>query len=160
MRWTVIVVLTTGTWGGLRPVSADPDPSASTSVSSAPDPQGALFSSQPLLRPLAPLSAAPPSLRLEAVRVAGERFAQDWRYPEPGAIAGFDGGGWFMGIGHYRPRTRRSAALHGGSIGATILGEILISSGSPLAGVGALITGATLDAAAADVDRNAEARRP
>ncbi|HEY5945833.1 MAG TPA: hypothetical protein VIV40_10095, partial [Kofleriaceae bacterium] len=58
------------------------------------------------------------------------------------------------------PRTARSAALHGGSMGATILGEILIGTGSPLAGVGALVTGATLDAAGADVDRDAEARRP
>jgi hypothetical protein len=41
-----------------------------------------------------------------------------------------------------------------------MLGEILLSADSPLAGVGALIGGATLDAAAADVDRDAEARRP
>jgi hypothetical protein len=43
---------------------------------------------------------------------------------------------------------------------ATLLGEILLGTGSPLAGVGAMVTGATLDAAAADADRDAEARRP
>ena len=63
-----------------------------------------------------------------------------------------------MGPGMYRPRTARSAALHGGSMAATLLGEILLQSGTPAAGVGALLTGATLDSAAADVDRDAEAR--
>jgi hypothetical protein len=101
-----------------------------------------------------------PSLRLEAARIAGERFENDWRYPEPGPIFGFDDGMWFMGYGHYHPRTKRSAALHGGSMAATLLGEILLESGTPAAGVGLLLTGATLDAAAADVDRDAEARRP
>ncbi len=67
--------------------------------------------------------------------------------------------GWFLGYGRYQPRTRRSAALHGASIGATLVGEILIGTGSPLAGVGALLTGATLDAAAADADRDSEAQR-
>jgi len=101
-----------------------------------------------------------PSLRLEAARVAGERTASDWRYPEPGLVFGYDQGGWFLGHGHYRPRTARSAALHVGSMTSTLLGEILLSADSPIAGVGALLTGATLDAAAADVDRDAEARKP
>jgi hypothetical protein len=100
----------------------------------------------------------PVSLRLEAVRVAGDRFEGDWRYPEPGPIFGYQNGVWFEGYGHYTPRTARSAALHTGSMAATLAGEILIGSGSPLAGVGALLTGATLDAAGADADRDAEAR--
>jgi hypothetical protein len=101
-----------------------------------------------------------PSLRLEAVRIAGERFDLDWRYPEPGPLFGSEGGQWFIGYGHYRPLTRRSAALHGGSVAATMIGEILMSADTPLAGVGAMLTGMTLDAAAADVDRDAESRRP
>lgn len=99
-----------------------------------------------------------PSLRLEAARVAQERYDGQWRYPEPGELGGYDGG-FYFGRGHYRPRTRRSAALHAGSAGATLLGEILLSTGSPLAGVGAMAAGATMDAAAADADRDAEAQR-
>jgi hypothetical protein len=95
-----------------------------------------------------------PSLRIEASRVAQERYDGQWRYPEPGTL------GIYFGAHHYRPRSARSAALHGASMGATLLGEILLGTGSPLAGVGALAAGATLDAAAADVDRDAEARRP
>jgi hypothetical protein len=106
-----------------------------------------------------PTPPAPvPSLRLEAARVAQERFQEQWRYPEPGTLGGYDGTGMFWGHGHYRPRTKRAAALHGGAIASTLLGEILLSADSPLAGVGALVTGATLDAAAADADRDAEAR--
>ena len=102
----------------------------------------------------------PVSLRLEAARVAAERFEDSWRYPDPGPVVGYGDGQWFIGAGHYHPRTKRSAVLHGTSMAATLAGEILIQSGSPLAGVGALLTGATLDAAAADVDRDAESRRP
>ena len=101
----------------------------------------------------------PPSLRLEAVRAINENWENSWRYPQPGDLLGIEGGLWFMGDAHYRPRTARSAALHGGAIGATLVGEILVGTGAPLAGVGALLTGATLDAAAADVDRDAESRR-
>ena len=137
--------------------AADPDPAISTD----PDPPGALFNQQPLLRPPnLGITNNVPSLRLEALRVIGERQDQDWRYPEPGTLGGVDGHGFFMGYGHYRPRTKRSAVLHGTSIGATILGEILLQSGTPLAGIGVLAGAATLDAAAADVDRDAEARRP
>jgi hypothetical protein len=101
-----------------------------------------------------------PSLRIEAARVAAERFEDSWRYPDAEPIWGIDGGGlWLGGAGHYRPRSRRAAALHGGSMAATLLGEILVGSDSPLAGVGALLTGATLDAAAAEADDAAEARR-
>lgn len=150
--------------------SADPAATPAASTSRARDPQPATATNDP-----APLTRAPSvapflvfdpppppvkSLRLEAARIAGERAESDWRYPIPGDVVGFDGGQWFIGYGHYRPRSARSAALHGGSIAATLLGEILLQSGSPAAGVGALLTGATLDAAAADVDRDAEARRP
>jgi hypothetical protein len=143
----VVVVVSTGI------AAADPDPQP------APDPKA-----QPslVLQPLA-LSSLPtlpvPSLRLEAVRIAGERVDSDWHYPEPGALLGNDGGIWWMGYGHYHPRTARSAALHGTSIGATLVGQILMSANSPLAGIGALMTGVTLDAAAADADRDAEAKR-
>jgi len=102
----------------------------------------------------------PVSLRIEAARVAAERFEDNWRFPEPGPVIGLDGNAWFVGAGHYRPRTARSAALHGGSMAATLAGEILMGTGSPLAGVGAMLTGATLDAAAADVDRDTESRHP
>jgi hypothetical protein len=127
-------------------------------------------SADPPVRPhlvLSPASLSTPtpqpppvSLRIEAARVAAERFEDNWRYPDPGPIIGLDGNAWFVGAGHYHPRTARSAALHGGSMAATMAGEILVGTGSPLAGVGALLTGATLDAAAADVDRDAEARHP
>ncbi len=134
---------------------ADPDP-APAPTSQAP------MSGSLVLAPLQ-LSSVPslpvPSLRLEAIRIAGERADNDWRYPEPGPLFGNDGGLWWMGYGHYRPRTARSAALHGGSVGATMLGQILLGADSPVAAVGALLTGVTLDAAAADVDRDAESRR-
>jgi len=115
---------------------------------------------QPTTTPAPTPAPVVPSLRLEAARIAGERVEGDWRFPEPGLVFGIEDGLWFIGHGHYRPRTARSAALHTGSIAATMLGEILLSTDSPLAGVGALIGGATLDSAAADVDRDAEARRP
>ena len=100
-----------------------------------------------------------PSLRIEAARLAQERYDAQWRYPEPGTLGGYDGTGiFFGGDGRYRPRSRRAAALNAGAMGATLLGEVLLSTGSPLAGLGALAAGATLDAAAADADRDAEAR--
>lgn len=100
-----------------------------------------------------------PSLRIEASRVAQERYDGQWRYPEPGELGSYDGTGIYFGAHAYRPRSRRSSALHAGAVGATLLGEILLSTGSPLAGVAALATGATMDAAAADADRDAEAQR-
>jgi hypothetical protein len=128
-----------------------------------PDPQPAPTPVQPTISPLlfvgVPPPPPPPSLRLEAARVIGERFAADWRYPEPSDLLGHEGNGWFFGAYHYQPRTARSAALHGGSVAATLVGEILMAADSPFAAVGALLTGATLDAAAADLDRNAEAQR-
>lgn len=138
--------------------TAHADPAATPPAAAAPPPATTPVVISPLLVFDVP-ARPPPSLRLEAVRVAGERADSDWRYPEPGSVFGVEHGAWFMGYGHYRPRTKRSAALHAGSIGATILGEILLQSGTPAAGVGALLTGATLDAAAADVDRDAESRR-
>jgi hypothetical protein len=133
-----------------------------------PDPTPAITSNPPTMSStlvLAPLqltsvpSLPVPSLRLEATRIAGERADSDWNYPEISPLLGSDGGYWWMGYGHYHPRTARSAALHGGSIGATMVGQILLGADSPVAAVGALLTGVTLDAAAADVDRDAESRR-
>jgi hypothetical protein len=146
---SIVLVLAAGT------AAADPS-------SSAPAPAAASSGSPAVLAPLR-LTEMPtlpvPSLRLEAVRIAGERFDLDWRYPEPATLFGSEGGQWFLGYGHYRPLTKRSGASHGGSIAATIAGQILMSADSPLAGVGAMLAGATLDAAAADVDRDAESRR-
>src|SRR5262245_33650005 len=73
-----------------------------------------------------------PSLRIEAARVAAERNQDNWRFPEPGALAGFDGNGFFIGAGYYHPRTSRSAALHAGAAASSLLGEILLSVDSPL----------------------------
>jgi hypothetical protein len=152
-RVTLIVVL-------LASGTAVADPS-----STAPVPAPAAAPAAPSPTVIAPLlltempTLPVPSLRLEAVRIAGERFDRDWRYPEPATLFGTEGGQWYISYGHYRPLTKRSAALHGGSVAATIAGQILMSADSPLAGVGALLTGATLDAAAADVDRDAESRR-
>lgn len=101
-----------------------------------------------------------PSLRIEAARVAQEKYDDQWRYPAPGELGGYDGSGWFWGHGHYKPRSGRASALHGGAVGATLLGEILLGSDSPLAGVAAMAAGATMDAAAADADRDAEAQQP
>ncbi len=109
-----------------------------------------------------PVHRKVPSLRIEAARVAAERFTADWPYPEPGPLITASGGQWFLGAyqyGTYSPRSGRAAALHGGSVAATLLGEILMSADAPIAGLGALLTGATLDAAAADADHAAEARR-
>jgi len=146
----MVLVLTVGT--------AAADPAAPAPPSPTPPPASAPLVLAPLF--FEPLAAKPvPSLRLEAARVAHEQFATSWRYPDPSPLVLYDGGVWFIGAGHYRPRSRRAAALHGGSIAATLLGEILLSADSPVAGVGALLTGATLDAAAADADRDAEARR-
>lgn len=150
MRYLAIIVVLVGT------AAADPDRTivnVNITVPAVPT-----FTLTPLTLSEVPQPIVP-SLRLEAARVAAERYQDTWRYPEPGAIVGFDGSAWYYGAGHYRPRTRRSAALHGGSIGATLLGEILLSADSPLAGLGALATGATLDTAAADADRDAEAAK-
>jgi hypothetical protein len=145
MRWLLLLTAMVGT------AYADDPPSNPQPLTRAPT-----------VAPFLVFDPPPPpvaSLRLEALRIAGERADNDWRYPTPEPIFGLTEDGWFMGYGAYRPRTKRSAALHGGAMASTLLGEILIGSGSPLAGVGALVTGATLDSAAADVDRDAEAKR-
>jgi len=116
----------------------------------------------PSVMPILVLDVPPPpvpSLRIEALRVAGERVDSDWHYPEPGPVFGYDRGFWFVGYDQYTPRTGRSAALHAGSVSATILGGMLLDA-IPAAGAAALAAGVTLDAAAADVDRDAEARKP
>ena len=138
------------------------DPPAAQSPPPAADPAPQPLTRTPSVAPYLVFDPPPPSvpsLRLEALRIAGERADNDWRFPTPEPIFGWQEGGFFIGYGHYRPRTARSAALHGGSIASTLLGQILLESGTPAAGVGMLLTGATLDAAAADVDRDAEARR-
>jgi hypothetical protein len=143
---------------GAGVAAADPDPA----VSSDPAPSAPVRTA-PSISPLifvdVPPPPPPPSLRIEAARVAAERFGDTWRYPEPGPLFTSDGGLWSFGAYYYRPRTAKSAALHGGSVAASIAGEILMSAGSPLAGVGAFLAGATMDAAAADVDRAAERSR-
>lgn len=143
LRIIAIVMFAAGT------AAADPDPTPVTVPSFTL--QTALF--------IEKTPTVVPSLRIEAARIAQERYDGQWRYPEPGELGSYDGTGIYFGAHHYRPRTRRSAALHAGSMGATLLGEILLSTGSPLAGVGALAAGATLDAAGADADRDAEAAR-
>ena len=140
-----------------KPQAAQPVPSPQT----ASDPQP--LTRAPSVAPFLVFDPPPPpvkSLRIEALRIAGERSEADWRFPEPEPIIGFrTDGSFFMGYPQHRPRNARSAALHGGAAASTLLGEILLGTGAPIAGVGALLTGATLDAAAADVDRDAEARR-
>ncbi len=136
--------------------SASAGPSTSAAL-----PQPPFLTLQPL-----PMFAEPvpvpvvSSLRLDAARAAAEVFDSTWRYPDAAPVVSLTGDQWFFGHGMYAPRSSRSAALHGGSIAATLVGEILLGTGSPLAGVGAMVTGATLDAAAADADRDAEARLP
>src|SRR5687768_12286873 len=148
---------------GASPAAADPSSNSSTtSTSATPVSNAAPLTRAPSAQPFRvfdPPKPVPPSLRLEAIRVAGERADNDWRYPGPGPIVGMEHGIFYVGYFHYRPRSARSAALHGGSMAATLLGEILLESGTPAAGVGALLTGATLDAAAADVDRDVESRK-
>jgi len=149
---------------GVGTTVADPKPAGSP-VKAVPstDPQAPPLTRTPSAAPFLVLDPPPPavkSLRLEALRIAGERTAADWRYPEPEPIVGFrTDGSFFMGYPQYRPRTARSAALSGGAAASTLIGEILLGSGLPIAGVGAMVTGATLDAAAADVDRDAEGHR-
>src|SRR4051812_29189867 len=122
MRLVGAVVLLVAAAASADP--AKPAPAASTVPAPPPHPARGPFVLTPML--LVDVPQLPPvSLRLEAVRVAGMRSDTDWRYPEPGPLLGVDGGTWFLGVGHYRPRTRRSAALHGGSIAATMLGSIL-----------------------------------
>ena len=147
LRIVAIVMCT----GGIA--AADPDPDLSVSSISVPT-----FTLQTQLFTVPP-PVSVPSLRLEAARVAHEKYDGQWRYPEPGVLGGIDGNGIFFGHGFYRPRSDRASALHAGAIGATLLGEILLGTGSPLAGVAALAAGATMDAAAADSDRDAEAAR-
>jgi hypothetical protein len=142
-------VLVLGPWG-----SAAADPKVTTSNAL---PQPPFLTLQPIAFTDPP--AQPPiSLRLEGARIAAEVFGSSWRYPDVEPQFGVAGGVWSIS-NHYRPRSQRAASLHGGSMLATFVGEILLYSGSPLAGVAAMATGATLDAAAADADRDAEARR-
>jgi len=147
--------------------AADPDPDpAPPPAPPATDPAPPASTTPPLPSLLFPgllvRVPAPPrtvSLRVEAARIANQRFEDSWRFPDADPAFGMEGGLWFMGPGRYQPLSPRSAALHGGSMAATLLGEILLSADSPLAAGAALLTGATLDAAAAEADQAAEARR-
>jgi hypothetical protein len=135
------------------------DPATSPGPPAQPPAGKAAPSSSSLLPPsvllLPPTPVKPEvSLRIEAARVAAQRFEDSWRFPDVEPFVGLDSGLWFVGAGHYHPKTGRSAALHGGSVAATMLGEILLSADSPVAGIGAMLTGATLDAAAADADEH------
>lgn len=144
----LLLVAVTGT------AVADPPPPPSAPAAA---PASSLLPPTVLILPPTPPEV--PSLRVEAARSAFEQFEDSWRFPDAGPLFGMDGGLWFVGHGRYHPRSARAAALHGGSIAATILGEILLQADSPIAGIGAMLTGATLDAATADADRAAEARR-
>jgi hypothetical protein len=158
-RFGLVLLATAGT--AVAQPAPDPAPAAAPAAASATTPApGTSSLLAPGLLLLPPTPPDVPSLRIEAARLAAERFEDSWRFPDVEPLFVLDGGMWLMGgNGRYRPRSARSAALHGGSMAATLLGEILIHADLPVAGVGALLTGATLDAAAADADRNAEARR-
>jgi hypothetical protein len=162
LRVTMVLAVTVGT-AVADPASSPAASAPATTSGAGPPAPGPPSSARRGALPSSifdvPKPTSVPSLRLEAARVVAERFDDTWRFPAPGALVGLDGAAWFVGAGYYQPRSTRSAALHGGSIAATILGEVLLAANSPLAGVGALLTGATLDAAAADADLDAEARR-
>ncbi|HEY5923762.1 MAG TPA: hypothetical protein VIV11_18900 [Kofleriaceae bacterium] len=168
MRWVPLLLVSIAGTAAADPAAKPQPPSKpATAPPSAPAPT-TVNDPQPLTRaptvaPFLVFDPPPPpvkSLRIEALRIAGERSEADWRFPEPEPIMGFrSDGSFFMGYPQHRPRNARSAALHTGAAASTLLGEILLGTGAPIAGVGAMLTGATLDAAAADVDRDAEARR-
>ncbi len=135
--------------------TAHADPATSTAL---PQPPFLSLQPMPMFSDPAPIPTVA-SLRLDAARAAAEVFENSWRYPDASPLFTIVGGSWFVGGGRYTPRSGRAGSLHTGSVVATFVGELLIASGSPLAGVGAMVTGVTLDAAAADADRDAEAAR-
>jgi hypothetical protein len=148
MRIVLIVVagLSLVPAGGRADPRPDPDP----------DPPGprvsALLLAEPTPRPV-------PSLRLEAMRVLGERFEGDWKLPEPEPLFGYGQGTWFVGYARYHPRSRRAGALHAGAVGATMIGGLLLGGDAKAVAAGALLVGATLDAAANDAEASHAASR-
>jgi hypothetical protein len=92
-----------------------------------------------------PTSVTAESLREQAIRVATERVAVQSHAEldislAPYQIKRLTAGG-------------RVGKLEGGAAAATFVGEMILAfGGSPLAALGALATGATLDAAAADAE--------
>ena len=105
-----------------------------------------------------PLSDPPKpirSLRAEGARIIAV-MEEGERFPMIEPLVSYDGTvdfGW-------SPRGR-AGKLHAASMISTFVGEILLGAGgSPFAAVGALVTGATLDAAASDAARDQEAARP
>lgn len=105
-----------------------------------------------------PLSDPPkpiPSLRAEGARIIAV-MAEGDRFPMVNPTVTLDGTedfGWSP--------SGRAGKLHAGAMAATFIGEMLLGLGaSPFAAVGALVTGATLDAASSDAARDQEAARP
>src|SRR5665647_3170361 len=105
-------------------------------------------------------AASDPPKPLKSMRAEGARIVatmeEGERFPVVTPLISLDGTqdfGW-------SPRGR-AAKLNAASMTATFIGEMLLGLGaSPFAAVGALAAGATLDAAAADADRDQEAQRP
>lgn len=155
----LVLVAGVGSAAADDPPKPMPTPAPAAAPRSAPAAAPASSVLPPAVLLLPPTPPDVPSLRIEAARVASERFEDSWRFPDVGPLFGVDGGLWFVGYGRYHPRSARAAALHGGSVAATLIGEILLQADSPIAGIGAMLTGATLDAASSDADKHAEARR-
>src|SRR5690242_1178616 len=82
------------------PAKTTATPASSTQPAPANDPAPAPNASPPLTRtptvqPYLVFDPPPPpvkSLRLEALRIAGERADSDWRYPSPEPIFGYGDG--------------------------------------------------------------------
>lgn len=137
--------------------SADPAPAPRPASMTAPS--SAVASPVPTQVP-SPVTDPPPrlapphSLRDEATRVATDMVAggQTNRDPDlllmPWSIGRWSGNG-------------RAAKLEAGAAGATLAGEVMAGfDGSPLAVLGLFAAGATLDAAAADVEAASPPKAP
>lgn len=90
MRWATLLILVLP-WTA----AADSKPAPPKTASTAPPPTSSdptPLTRTPSVQPFLVFDPPPPpvkSLRLEALRIAGERSDSDWRYPEPEPIAGF-----------------------------------------------------------------------
>ncbi len=93
----------------------------------------------------------PVSLRAEATRVATDMAAVQSRSDPDLLIAPWQMGRWSA--------NGRAAKLEAGAAAATFAGELALGlGGSPIAALGAFVAGATLDAAAADVEAESPPR--
>src|SRR5690606_21460557 len=97
------LVLTTGVALADPPAAA---PASAPAPSSAPDlAPAAANDPAPGITQALSLVDVPPrpplSLRIEALRIATERVAGDWPYPEPADIMSYRSGQLFFGAGHY-----------------------------------------------------------